>query len=155
MLCLFLIIFNFLGVQLFHVFFGQDAKILFEAGGEVLRVLESYLVGEVADTHGGVFLRQPAGFFHADVADEGIDVHAGDGTELVVEGRRAGTHIGSKGVAVVAAVVEMLVDAVQGLLQELLFGRHDNLRHVIIVLARSLDKVLRGKTAVFDDGVDK
>ena len=63
MLCLFLIIFNFLGVQLFHVFFGQDAKILFEAGGEVLRVLESYLVGEVADTHGGVFLRQPAVLF--------------------------------------------------------------------------------------------
>ena len=63
------------------------------------------------------------GFFQADVADEAGDIEAGDGAQLVVDGRRAGAHVGGEGVAVVGIVVEVGVDKPEGAAEELLVGR--------------------------------
>ena len=90
---------------------GLDAKLLLKAGGKILRVLESHLVGQVADTNVGLRLGQSYGFLHAYVANEGRHVETCQGTKLVVQCGGRGTHLQGKAVAVEVAVGQVLDDA--------------------------------------------
>ena len=58
-------------LQAVEEFLGLDAKLLLETGGEVARIVESDIVGEVTDAQIRILLCHATGFLHADVADEG------------------------------------------------------------------------------------
>ena len=102
---------------------GLFAGDLLKGGGKVFGVAETYAIGNVADAEVGIVLGKLDGGLDADVANEDRHILAGQCTQLVVERTGTGSHIGSKGVTVVVAVVYVVVNTLGSLLQELVVGR--------------------------------
>ena len=63
---------------------GLDAKFLLENGGEILGILESHTVSQIAYTDAWVLGDNAACLFHADVADETAYAHSCERAQLII-----------------------------------------------------------------------
>ena len=102
--------------ELFKILLRLGSYDALEGGGEVFGIPESYTVGYIADTEVWIFLGHATGCLYADVADKIGDALACKGTYFIIKRTGTGSHISCKCLTVEVAVVDMLLDTVDGAL---------------------------------------
>ena len=93
---------------------------LLERRSEVFGILETHLVGNIADTQFRILLSKFTSRLNTNITNKSRHVFACHGTQFIIQRTGTSPHVSGKTVTVVITIVNMVVNAFHGTLQELM-----------------------------------